>query len=471
MKTVVCPLLLFLFDELLNQKQLEKCIRNFRFRLTRSMFWKGESWSAFEIRLRREKFLRSLHAEYKKALSIIVEGQLAVEKAHASSSSAEEHARLDHWKAILEVCFNTLVWIILGWERDHVKRLFTGPKHGTLESRNAKSVLSVVEKMNQVPTDFAIPLDFARFESASDILRMRFDLENKEITHDFIEVKEGRVNSEIRDTIHSGTEQDYFRFFDAHGKHGINQMERCFRQAGKLKKALEMMNMKEGDTIDTPNGKLLIFEPKTASIRYYDGMNRLLKHLRRHSFGTFLVDNCLIVGGMRVSKSESLSIGNFLFRHQAHHLFSTKCSFCADPDGQGWIKEFAGINLFDGYAMLGSVPFEGLIAKPINDKDMLNLLFGRIRLVFHLNGDRYIALCKALGLEAGYSTEKEANRIRSRGSKGLIEFGNRFLWMKKKGQDMAAYVGEGMLHDICLNWVHPYWWASEHAAISSMGDG
>jgi len=450
-----------------NQISLEKSIRNFRFRLTRSQLWKGELWSASEIRLRRAKFIRSVHAEYKEALEIIVEAQLEVE-GELASASTQERGKLEHWKAILELCFNALVWIALKWERDHVKRLFTGPKYGTLKSRNAKSALHVVNRMNEVWSDFAIPLDFARFESAADILRVRFDPTKETVSQEFIEVKEGRVNSAILDTVRGGTQEDYLRFFDSYGKHGVKQIERYFRQAKKLKKALEMMTAKEGDSFDTTEGKLFIFEPKRPSIRYSDGMSRLLKYLRRRAFGTFIVDNCLLVGGFRVDKPESLSIGEFLFRHQAHHIFSPECAFCADANGRDWMGKFAAVNIFDGCAMFGSVPFDGLITRPVSDSDMLDLLFGRIRLMFYLDGDRFIELCKVLGLDAGYSTGKETNRLRSQGSKGLVEFGAQFIWMKKKDHELTAYVSEGMLHDMCLNWVHPYWWVSEHAAMSAM---
>ena len=190
------------------------------------------------------------------------------------------------------------------------------------------------------------------------------------------------------------------------------------------------------------------------------GVNSLLKHLKTSVFGSFIVDGCLWVGAARISKPKHLEVADFYVRHSIHHIFNKECVMCAGKDG--WQQDFANLEIFDGLRMFGSVPFEGLINRKISSRNMLDILFGRIRFFYYLDGDRFIDLCHAVGIEAGYSSKKEFNRIKSSGDRHTIGFGRRLLWMRMKGDNVTPYISMGMLHDMCLNWVHPYWWVCQH---------
>ena len=71
-------------------------------------------------------------------------------------------------------------------------------------------------------------------------------------------------------------------------------------------------------------------------------------------------------------------------------------------DKGDWMPIFREIKVLDGLTMFGSVAFGGLIVKSISDTDMVDILLGRIRMFYHLDGDRFIELCQGLGLESGY---------------------------------------------------------------------
>ena len=159
------------------------------------------------------------------------------------------------------------------------------------------------------------------------------------------------------------------------------------------------------------------------------------------------------------AEPKELEVADFLMRHSIHHFFSPECAMCTNQ--AGWQRKLAELKIFDGLRMFGSVPFEGLISKPISDRDMLDILFGRIRFFYHLHGDGFIDLCREIGLNAGYSTQKEFNRWRSSGNHYVVGFNNRLLWTKNKESEATFYFTEGELHDMCLNWIHPYWWARQ----------
>ena len=191
-----------------------------------------------------------------------------------------------------------------------------------------------------------------------------------------------------------------------------------------------------------------------------EGAKNLLKHLKTNAFGSFIVDGCLWVGAARIGEPKHLEVADFFVRHSIHHVFNKECAMCANREG--WQQDFINLKVFDGLRMFGSVPFEGLVNRPISDRDMMDILFGRIRFFYHLDGKCFIDLCHAVGLEAGYSSKKEFNRLRSSGNRHTIGFGRRLLWIRKKGDDATFYVSMGMLHDMCLNWIHPYWWVRQH---------
>lgn len=440
----------------MDQKTIERQIKKFRFHLERSLIRLPEFSSKRRIQENRTAFLRRLHAEYKTAQELLIAVYLEIEQDIANAGDHPEVQKKKHWKTVLELCFNTLVWIAERWERDSVKRVFKGPKYGSTISRNVSSVLTVIRQINKHWNDFAIALDFSSFECITDILRVHIHPKLKSSENHYIEVKKGQVNNEMIKTIMSESDSGYFSFFEKYGQCGIKQMERYFRQQKVANECLEIMRAEQGGVFDTTESKLFVQLTSIPRMYYMKGVKNLLKYLKTNTFGSFIVDECLWVGAVRIREPKHLKMANFLVRHSIHHVFNRECDICAGREE--WHQKFVDVKFFDGLQMFGSVPFEGLLNRPISDRDMLDILFGRIRLFYHLDGNRFIDVCRAVGLEAGYSSEKEFNRVRSSGVRNTIGFGRRLLWMRKKSDDAPTYVSIGMLHDICLNWIHPYWW-------------
>jgi len=452
----------------MDEATLHGLIRKYRFHLKESLSRSGEFSSKCEAEIDKTELFRALHREYKIAQEIMIAAHLEIEADISSSSDEAEQLKKGHWKAITELCFDTLVWICLGWDRDNIKRVFKGPKHGSSSSRNAASVLKYVQKENERWNEFAVALDFCRFECIADVLQVHLTPDCTKLEMMLIEVKEGRVNKEISETIEAGSQERYFAFFDKYGASGIKQIERIFRQGKKLVKGIEIISSDSG-AFDTDEGKLLVQKPTEPPLHYDETVKKLLKHLESEPVGHFIVDGCLLVAGIRADAPETLSAGDFLLRHSIHHTFSSECSFCMDKGD--WMPIFREIKVLDGLTMFGSVAFGGLIVKSISDTDMVDILLGRIRMFYHLDGDRFIELCQGLGLSAGYLTVKETSRMRSNGFKQGIHFRSRQLWIKRKSDGLVLYLADGTLHDMCLNWVHPYWWVKQFVDMSSIDSG
>ena len=443
----------------MDQQTLEQHIKKYRYHLTRSLVERPQFSSKQKIEKNFKEFLRRLQVEYKKAQQILISDYLEIEHEIKTIDDAREVNRRQLWIAIIEVSFNALVWIANRWDRDLIKRVFKGPKHGSLGSRNAASAVEAIQFMNKKWNDFGIALDFSRFECIADVQRIHIHPKQLSFETEFIELKEGKANVEMLQTIQSRSEDSYGNYFERYGAAGIKQMKRHFRQREAAHQRIEVMNSPTGGRFKVDDQELSIHLAKEPRAHYISGIKNLLDHLKNHHWGSFLVDGCLWVCAARIENSRDLSAADFFIRHQIHHVISSDCDVCAGRDS--WMQRLARIKLLDQWQYLfGYVVLEPFIQRPISDDEMLDILFGRVRFWFHLHGDPFIRFCRDLGLEAGYTTTKVFNRERSKGHKEIISFDGRALWMKA-GQ-LTTYLSEGMLLDICLNWTHPSWWIKEH---------
>src|SRR5258706_9578653 len=398
----------------MDQKTLERHITKYRYHLTRSLIRLPQFSSKQKIQKNLKAFLKRLHVEYKTAQQILISDYIEIENEMKTIDDEREINRRHLWIATIELSFNALVWVANRWDRDLVKRVFKGPKHGTLDSRNATSVVSALEFMNKRGNDFSIALDFCRVECIADILKIHIHPKHLTLETEVIEVKEGKVNAEMLVTIRTGSKKSYFDYFERYGEHGIKQMKRHFRQTQVASKSLEIMNSETGGRFETKDGPLFIHLANEPRVHYVSGIKNLLKHLKKNRWGSFLVDGCLWVCGARVENNRDISAADFFIRHPIHHVISNDCQVCANRDG--WMEALGRIKMLDGWKFLFAyVALEPFIQRPISDKEMLDILFGRVRFWFHLHADPFRRFCHDLGLEAGFLKKKEVNPERMRG--------------------------------------------------------
>ena len=195
-----------------------------------------------------------MHSVYKQASTLIINPILEIEELLIQlsiikdSSQYKKIIQLNYWKIILELSFNFFIWIAAMWDRSSVKKIFKGPKFGTLKEQNIDSLLNYMYKANQEPNDFIIPLDFCRYCCIGDLLEISLKEPELVLRLSVYECKSGKVNDEMLDIIRNQDQTQYFDFFDKYGSGGIKQIERYFRQM----------------TILTENSKLLFAEPDSC---------------------------------------------------------------------------------------------------------------------------------------------------------------------------------------------------------------
>jgi hypothetical protein len=408
-------------------------------------------------------FIRECHKSYKEAEEILIQLILEIEdetscvntrKGEPSTKSRVAH--LNYWKALSEIFFNSFVWITMGWDRSAVRRVFKGPKFGTLTNQNIDSVLAYVRANNTDPDQFVIPLDFCRFTCISDVLKVILDVGNRSMRRDFIEVKSGKVNEDMLTTVQQRADDSYFRFFDRYGSKGIEQMQRFFRQQQIAYKSLELMQVESGvfeNPVDRKE-KVIIVTDDSASETYAHEIVQLFEAANRNEFAVSEIDHCLVVGVINDTKQALSALGEYDIRLFIYHTYVDPETLDGKPYPDDLNQVLMGIPLTDWREGFSSVVLQPLATCIVPDPYLMDLLFGRKRLMYFFNPQHFVHLCQKNGINAGLVTVRQSKLLKSqRTRRGLVAFDGKFIRIShENGEEI---VGDGTLHEIFYNWIRP----------------
>jgi hypothetical protein len=122
------------------QDDIEQALRETRRLITRAVTDQPEFSNIEKIRANSLEFLRRCDAVHKQAQLILVRDILAIEaeleqlkNQPTTRENSSQISRLRSWKLLLELFFNTFVWIAMGLDRNDIKRIAKGPKYGALK--------------------------------------------------------------------------------------------------------------------------------------------------------------------------------------------------------------------------------------------------------------------------------------------------------------------------------------------------
>ena len=408
-------------------------------------------------------FLRECFKAHKAALRLLIDGILHLENllaqtdaANAPNSRKTETAKLGYWKHLLELCFNTFVWVAVGLDKSNVRKVFKGPKYGDLAQQNIQSVLAYVSEVNKDPNAIAIPLDFCSFAPICDIHKTSSSEGDNALHSAFIEAKSGRVNYEMLETIGAGTMDAYFRFFDTYGGNGIKQMERFFRQSMMAERSLELVNAEPGvyETPANPKEHLEILANEAQVYHFADKVARLLEKASRNEFAVDQVDDCLVLGAINTEDENMLMLGEFDLRLYVYHSFINPSTLDGTPYPKDLHAILDTIKLVDWREGFSSVVLEPIMMRDIPDQYLTDLLFGRRILKLCFNPQRFVALCNDNGIEADLTSTRETSRLRSSGfAKECGDFDGQLIRFSLG--DLSWIFADGAFHEMLFNWVHP----------------
>ncbi|MFA5835157.1 MAG: hypothetical protein WDA22_16890 [Bacteroidota bacterium] len=407
-------------------------------------------------------FQREVFSAHKLALKILIDRILELENLLSeipninSRSPDTKTLKLHFWKHILELTFNTFVWLHLEMDRSNVRKVFKGPKYGDLSNQNIESVLQYINEENKDINKIAIPLDFCSFSPICDILQINYS-ESENVRHiKFIEAKSGKVNEDMLETINSKTSDLYFKFFDAYGKKGIKQMDRFFKQMLMLDRSRKLINAKPGvyENPVTSEPPLVILDNNIESIHFSDKITELLEKSEQREFAVDTIDECLVVGVLNRKDENILKLGEFDVRLYVYNCFfnpATLFGTTYPADLPEILNSITLVNWVEGFK---SIVLEPVILRTLPEKHLMDLLLGKKMLKLYFNPESFIALCNKNGLKAEFTTKRETNHFRSRSvAKSLVEFNGRYIKLVR--DEGVEILGDGTIYEMLFNWAHP----------------
>ena len=448
------------------EKQIELELIKCRRLLTRSVTDLEEFSTMERIRKNYSNFIKECHKCYKETETILINRILGLEDAIEQAKKQKQNVleqieskKLLYWKIILELFFNSFVWLALHMDKSNVRKIFKGVKFGMLKYQNIESVLTYIRNCNNEPNEFAIPLDFCHFSCITDVLKLRYNEHKQKLQLLFLELKEGKVNEQMIETISKGEKKDYFQFFERYGSKGIKQMSRFFRQHRSFVKNFELIDATPGiyKSPDNESENLLIYSDSTSKEPYIEKILRLLDAADQNKYAVDIIDECLVIGIINNMDENYALLGDFDIKLFIYHEF-------IDPDVLYQSKLYPSptalsgilrkIQLTDWRTGFNSVILLPIAINPLPDRYLMDLLFGRKRLMCYFDAKRFIELCKKNGVKAYFVDSKETKRLRSRKkAKGLVEFDGRFIGCFC--QNCKVTLGEGVFHEMLYNWIRP----------------
>ncbi len=446
----------------MDQSQIENCLLECRRLITHSVT-DNKSFSSLPIiRENFPAFIRECHTAYKTVAKKLIDAILELEneiisfKKNKDTLDKKKINQIQDSMWLCELFFNTFVWIAMGWDRSSVRKLFKGPKYGSIIYQNVDSLWTFIEDTNKNSDNFVIALDFCSFSCICDLLMIEFIEKEKSIRLRLIEAKSGNANKKMLETINSRDNKMYFTFFQRYGEKGIKQMERCFRQHNILSENTKLIHAVPGiyNNPGKKDEKLIIVGNPTPRETYLDTVIKLLEAADKNEYAVDEVDDCLVVGVTNNQNKDSIRLGEFDTRLFIYQLY-IKPSLLKEPVPPSSIvetlKDIKLINWRDGFV---SIILDPIAVRPIPDKYLMDLLWGRKTLNIFFNPERFIEICSLNGVQAEFTTLKDVNKMKSKGeANGLVDFDGKFI--KYKLSNLEYTLGDGTFHEMYFNWVTP----------------
>jgi hypothetical protein len=442
-------------DILMRERHLERVLVRCRLLITRSAIHRLGVWSAEERLTNYPGFIAECHRAYKRAAGILIVEMLILERAIEQTSGGRDTRSLHrhkYWLHILELAFDSFVWIAANHDRANATKIYKGTKFGFLSKQNIESVIETANELNAAENIFAFPLDFSRFSCIGDLLRITRDAKGG-VALDFIEVKEGRINERIFEEVFAKNEQSEENLAAQFDNKGIKQVQRMRKQKQVALTQLKYFDASPGIYKGKDENRI-ISELKIGAEDRYDGLIELLMHrARQGEFSSDIVDDCVVITALDTTSARRYSITDFSSRATVHAAF-----LAGGPSKSEHLlaSQIENIRFIDWMEALHSPLTIPPLLRPLSTRSFLDLMSGRIQLRSYFDPGSFLRLCRGQKLQAGFVRKKVTNRLRTtqRWKKDQVPiFEGRALGYVAGG--LVGLIGWGFLHEILFNWRTP----------------
>jgi hypothetical protein len=417
-----------------------------------------------------DAFVCELHRLHKKAAQILIDTTLELEadlrRATDASKNSREVNKYRHWLASVGSCCETFVEFAL--RSCDVPHLYKGPRFGFLDEQNVHSVLKVTSEINESQDMFAFPLDFTRFSCTGDVLCIARTPESWRVA--VVEIKEGEVNDAVRD-IRKAQTRDWSRFVATYGLKGLKQARRVAKQELEFYKRYARMQAGRGIHKDE-DGMRVVLESEVLLENFLPTVEDVCRKARRGEYAVDVIDGCLMVAAGNATSMRRAMLAEVDARLFALNAFGAS-DITMEPPKKIAADAVDKITLIDWLDGLGSQCLMPLFLRPLRARTFLDLIFGRMRLLFFFHPPTFVELLRKAGVRAELLTQKETNRLRS-----VRKLRESDLPPLHEGRAIAFYIGatqyymgSARLHQMVFNWACPRSLVAQMAdAISTAPD-
>ncbi|EDM38891.1 hypothetical protein PBAL39_22500 [Pedobacter sp. BAL39] len=413
---------------------------------------KGKTYEEFQalIQKNKETFITNVHEGFKLAQTKIVNMLLGFETEKDQLQAEitplnrkKEKTRVDeieslldlihHKEAVLRHLIDTIVWQQIKGQLYIARRLYQGVKgEKRLLKSNIESVISAANELNKDPLAFALITDLSAYIQVGDILMT----DGKDALH-FIEVKQGRKNHEIiqvmDDVLKSDKSMEEIFKDIKHDKKTIQQLDRNMKQFSGMFSLMEILNTDKGT--DPSSGKpVKIITPKEETPYFHDRLHGLYAQLQARNMWAYdVIERCLHIA---------------LYEGPFRRLGPLLLKSMGDQHGGNYI-------IVDFLSIIKSL-HKPLFFLPFPRVFLFDIIFGRVKLFFMLEIEKYLKLFEAFEMQAEWLSKKETMKV-VEGEKdhGVFIYQNRAIRIKHKGTNLESIVSTGLFGKMFFEHILP----------------
>lgn len=326
----------------------------------------------------------------------------------------------------------TIIWQIFDGKREIISRFYTGERGSKeLTGKGFDAIFNAANLINKNQNKFAFISDLTNNIQVGDLIAVEQD------RYEIIEVKTGKKNEEAFRILNfykvNNIEISKERLEKSFDKKFAEQVVRIHSQDEKAKKVKTIIDTDKGEDPKFKDAKVKLVDSPIVDETYHEELIELVNNLEKKDFAYTSIMGIINVG---VYKNDWRRYGQIVLKEINN-----------------------GFPIYDLMYTLGTAIAEPIFAKPFDEKTIMDLAFGRIKIYIGIDYNMLIKFGNDFGLPMRWSSRKEfANFIsNSKGyDKEIFSHDNKGIIIEEQDpKGIQGFVGHGMLARLMFDHIKP----------------
>lgn len=330
----------------------------------------------------------------------------------AASNITTKVSELKHRQLILRRLADSILQHLVAKEPWILRRMQTSDDIHRIDPNTLATTQAIASKLNRADrTAFHVIADLTTAVQIGDLIKLSFDDKRE---WEIIELKEGKVNSMLKEIIDETTTPEPELITEIEAKLGDKAAIQAKRMLRQKSREDEIRNFRTKDRGVDPKAQVNVFlRPDIVIVDdYWSAIQEVCLRGRRTDIGATNLDNCLNL--IAVSQQLKERLGHHGIAHSFLHINETEC-YLGNPDKVD--AELRKIDEMSPILDLCSMNLEAMWPKPIfmwpiEKEYILDLIFGRLYLYAQLDFGRFFARAATKGIQLDWY-QKQSEIVRS----------------------------------------------------------